>query len=432
MASRREAHRRSDGTGLCQGVVFVVGCRGLRCCRFERLWLGDQRRATVTLAPRDTQRHRASRQPVPVCWISGHLRRRGDGRQLSHQWSHNGAVIPGDLVHADAGIHHGCRPRFLRGPGLQPAGSATSGATLTVTAPSTQYESAIAASRPILYLRMNETAPVSQNTATNLGSTGTAGNGFYLGSLTRGTPGALAGNVGTAVTLSGGRVSVGYNAAWNPPGSFSVECWAKPSNTGTGNRVLIQSDDQRGVSGQMRTTARDGRSAERNEPAVRDRRIRWRAVLHHHCHRHGRRRGRVWSHFAATYDTATLAVTLYVNGVAVTNVIADAAVLLNTAAPLLLGDRGFGGWNFAGSLDEVAVYPVLLSAGQLRAHYEAALQAATAPGYCGLVVADGAADYLTLDGVGWASAGTPAHSTRALWAADRTLYGGAGTTVEIP
>ena len=354
------------------------------------------------------------------------------GGQLSYQWSHNGAPIPtatnatlslASITVADRGSYEVLVSNAM--------GSVTSGATLAVTAPSNPYEAAIAASRPILYLRMNETAPVTQNTATNLGSTGTTGTGVYLGSLTRGTPGALAGDVGTAVTLSGGRVSDGYNAAWNPTGSFSVEAWAKPSDIASGNRVLVQSmvngefpdnvNDrsgwafrQNGTSLQFVIGGADGAPFYTTIITAND------AVA-----------AGVWSHFAATYDASTLAVTLYVNGTAVTNVVADAAVLPNTAAPLLLGDRGYGGWNFAGSLDEVAVYPVLLSAGQLQAHYEAALQAATAPGYRNLVVADGAAVYLTLDGVA-TSPGTPAANLGTLGSAWTGLYGGGGGTVGNP
>ncbi|MBL9175354.1 MAG: hypothetical protein JNL10_17570 [Verrucomicrobiales bacterium] len=389
--------------------------------------------ATVTLAPLVTPSVTAA--PVSQSLFVGYpatFSVGATGGQLSYQWSHNGAVIPTatnatltlpSLSVADRGSYEVQITNSV--------GSATSGATLTVTAPSTPYEVAIAASRPILYLRMNETAPVSQNTATNLGSTGTTGTGLYLGSLTRGTPGALAGDVGTAVTLSGGRVSVGYNAAWNPPGSFSVECWAKPSDTGSGNRVLVQSmingeypdnaNDrsgwafrQNGTSLQFVIGGADGAPFYTTIITATD------AVA-----------AGVWSHFAATYDSSTLAVTLYVNGVAVTNVVADAAVLPNTAAPLLLGDRGYGGWTFAGSLDEVAVYPVLLSTGQLQTHYQAALQAATAPGYRNLVVADGAAEYLTLDGVA-TSPGTPAANLGTLGSAWTGLYGGAGTTVGNP
>ncbi|MBL9175353.1 MAG: immunoglobulin domain-containing protein [Verrucomicrobiales bacterium] len=351
------------------------------------------------------------------------------GGQLSYQWRHNGAPIPGatqdtlnlaSITAADRGSYE-----------VQVSnskGSVTGSGQLTVLTPTTAYEGAIAASRPIVYFRMNETASVSQNTATNLGSTGTVGTGLYEGSLARGTPGALAGNTGTAVTLSGGHVSVAYNPAWNPSGSFSVECWAKPVDTEAGSRVLVQSmingefpdnsDDrsgwclrQRGADLQFLIGGSDA-----NPPYV---------IIT----ATGALVGGVWSHAVATYEAGSRVVTLYVNGVVVATETSAAAVLPNTAAPLLLGDRGYGGWTFPGSLDEVAVYPVLLGAGQVQSHYQAALQAATAPGYRSLVVGDGAVVYLTLDGD---ADPTIASNLGTLGGAWNGIYQGAGTTVGDP
>jgi hypothetical protein len=139
-----------------------------------------------------------------------------------------------------------------------------------------------------------------------------------------------------------------------------------------------------------------------------------------------------WSHYAATYNAETLAVGLYVNGVEVTNVIAAAPLLPNTAAPLLLGDRGYGGWTFQGSLDEVAVYGSLLTPAKILTHYETGSSAATSAGYPDLVVADGPVEYLRLDDAPL-PAGANASANRGTWGGSwNGTYAGAGTVLGDP
>ena len=116
----------------------------------------------------------------------------------------------------------------------------------------------------------------------------------------------------------------------------------------------------------------------------------------------------VWQHVAMVYNS--VAPSLYINGVlAPTTVTRQDGVAMtqpeidalritpNFAAPLIVGDRGYGGWAYQGDVDELAIYPSALTAGQLVAHYDNGTNASPSPAYNTLVTGDGAVEYLRLD-----------------------------------
>ncbi|HMO63890.1 MAG TPA: hypothetical protein PKE47_01460, partial [Verrucomicrobiota bacterium] len=256
--------------------------------------------------------------------------------------------------------------------------AASASATLALLTPAGPYAAAVAASKPLLYFRLNETGPVAQATATNLGSLGAAGTGLYVGAVTHLAPGALAGGGNPAGTFSGGRAAVSHNAALNPEGSFTVEAWANPLNAAAGSRVLVQSmingeypDNPNDRSGWV--FRQNGANLEFLIGGL-DGAPFYTTTLT----AQGAVTAGAWNHYAAVYDGDTLDLALFVNGVLVTNVTVDAPVLPNTAAPILLGDRGYGGWTFQGGLGEGAVYPARPTPAQLLAHYEAGVNPATA------------------------------------------------------
>ncbi|HXD20688.1 MAG TPA: LamG-like jellyroll fold domain-containing protein [Vicinamibacterales bacterium] len=70
-----------------------------------------------------------------------------------------------------------------------------------------------------------------------------------------------------------------------------------------------------------------------------------------------------WTHLAATYDGATLR--MYVNGVQVSS--ASRTGSINTSnGPLQIGGDSGGGQNFAGTIDEVRVYDIALTAADIQ------------------------------------------------------------------
>lgn len=124
-----------------------------------------------------------------------------------------------------------------------------------------------------------------------------------------------------------------------------------------------------------------------------------------------------------------LQATLLVNGVVVTEMTVDAPILPNVAAPLLVGDRGYGGWALKGSMDEVALYAARLTVAQLRAHYEAGIHAATSGSYPSLVTSDGAVEYLRLDDAGLAPSVNAAGNNGTLGTAWTGTYAGGGSVL---
>lgn len=271
---------------------------------------------------------------------------------------------------------------------------ALSGGLLTAKA---DYAGEVLASGPLLYHRLNESVTTPTfDIAANTGSLGAPGNGTYVGSLNHPVAGALVGSSDTAVNLTGGKVNVPFNATLNPAGDFTVECWINPANLTAANRVLVQAM----INGENSGNANDrsGWAFRQNGGAL--------------TFLVGGTTGApfytttatsgsvltagVWQHVAVVYTSATTNISILLNGVQVFNVTGAEPLIPNFAAPVIIGDRGYGGWTYQGVIDEAAIYPSALSAAQLLAHYQNGTNAAPATPYPTLVATDGAVGYWRL------------------------------------
>src|SRR5262249_19975215 len=89
-----------------------------------------------------------------------------------------------------------------------------------------------------------------------------------------------------------------------------------------------------------------------------------------------------WTHLVFTSSPSD-GWRVYYNGVLTDGPFSPAGWLLNTTYPFHIGANvpGASAYNnfFDGSIDEVAVYPTVLSAARIQAHYQAALYGSNTP-----------------------------------------------------
>jgi len=290
-------------------------------------------------------------------------------------------------------------------------GSAILVLTLTVGLPArADYSNTVMSLQPVGYWRLNETTPVPTDTATNSGTLLSAANGLYAG-VTHPVSGALAGSSDTAGGFANGAtVTIPWNAALNPPGPFSVECWAN-SDAVDGNRhTLVQS----WVQGQNPTNPNDRSGwllrqegadlvlvlGSLGTPAA--------GAPYFYYTVPGVVSAGVWQHFLVSYDGTSPSI--YINGSLATPTvtrsdgvplspedIAAIRVTRNPLGPEIIGDRGYGGWAFSGSIDEVAIYGSALSASVALAHYQNGTSASPSQPYDQLIKASNPVGYWRLD-----------------------------------
>lgn len=332
------------------------------------------------------------------------------GGQLSYQWKLDGADISGatdaiftvETITTDDAGEYTVEVSNPVGP------TASASATLDVKVPPAgSYEEVVASTKPLLWYRYNEMGPKPENpAAANSGSLGAAGDGAYEGSVTHPVPGALVGSADMAAEFVGGTVSVPYNDALNPAGAFSVDCWIKPN--GSGNGMIVQEM----INGENpgNTDDRTGWGLRLNGTSLRFYvGQQWGAPYYYYYTTAGDvvTPGE-WQHVAMVYDGT--APSLYINGALVATTVTrqdglditqpeiDAIrIIPNYAAPMIVGNRGYGGWTFQGSIDEVALYPSALTPAQVLAHHQNGIDPTPAQTYDALVTGDGAVEYLRLN-----------------------------------
>src|ERR1041385_6534257 len=267
------------------------------------------------------------------------------------------------------------------------------------------YQSTVLSQNPVAYWRLNETTPppVPPILAANAGSVGAGGNGTYNNGVIRGVSGAIAGDANPAARFpqsAGNRVRVPYASQWNQTGPFSVEFWAKPAQTaalacpaasvefiptptqrngwliyqgdstlGTGNGFVFRQYNSTGLANQTGVSTNITLDTSK------------------------------WYHVVATFDGTNLK--LYLNGALGQSapIAGTARANTNSAIPLAFGARSDGSQGFfeyAGDLDECAVYTSALSASQVLTHYQAGTNPAPVTAYSTVVLGDGPAGYWRL------------------------------------
>ncbi len=193
-----------------------------------------------------------------------------------------------------------------------------------------------------------------------LGDTGTTAadrlattNGTYVGGVTTGRPGAIAGDADTAIGLNGttGTVSITSTTAISPTAGMSIETWVRPSAYPSSSNTILRKEGAYTV----RLTSGG---------AVLFRILKGGVAQNIQTPGNAVRLG-VWSHVVGTWDGTTMR--LYVDGVERVAQPLSAPIDTNTSK-LWLGSTYNSFDYFAGDLDEVAIYDHALSEARIIAH----------------------------------------------------------------
>ncbi len=249
------------------------------------------------------------------------------------------------------------------------------------------YQTTVLNDSPAGYWRLGENNGVATppSLAANLGSTGTSADGLYSGGVTLQAAGAL-GNADRAANFSSGTVSVPYDAALNPDGAFTVECWVfKQSGSGYPLGVLSSVYYTGG--------------SERNGWLFYDAGTDWEFRLgddsgYVATAKGGDATAGGWLHLAGVYDGANAI--LYTNGVAAASTALSRPYSPNPGWNTEIGGTTAFGRYFSGTIDEVAIYPRALTAAELLAHSQAA---ATPANYATQILASQPVGYWRLNDV---------------------------------
>ena len=272
-----------------------------------------------------------------------------------------------------AGSAHTYRVRVSDGTGTSGYSPASAPVTISGSAPPA-FASAVQGVAPGTYWELNEaTGPLA-------GSSASAAGGIAVGGVTQGVPGAVDG--GTGVRLDG---TTGYLTANDPTthgAAFTQSAFFK-TTTRVGGTIMAFSADQTGLGAPEGTDRvvfmeNDGKLAFALR-APSGRRTRFAFTRTATTFNDG-----AWHHVVATFDGLTLS--LYVDGE-----LHGTAETTNAALPgpshlragfanlsdfyLVFGRNASNipaptSYSFAGDLDEIATFPVALSAGQVQALWQ--------------------------------------------------------------
>jgi large repetitive protein len=218
------------------------------------------------------------------------------------------------------------------------------------------YGRTVADDSPTLYWRVGEASGTTAADSSPGGTTGT-----FAAGVTLGTPGAIPGIPNTAVTLSGTTTGEVYQSAAQPAAStFSSEAWLKTTTT-TGGQIIGFGSSQTGDSASHDRTVfmrNDGKLVFAPRGNL--------LLTSTAAYNDG-----AWHHVVATQTSA--GTVLYVDGSSVATSVGTTATAYSgywrVGGDTLAGISGAPTSKYlAGSIDEIAAYPVALTAAQVAAH----------------------------------------------------------------
>lgn len=239
------------------------------------------------------------------------------------------------------------------------APSTATGTTSSTSASSTGsgasiYATVVEEDHPLSYYRFDDTGEVAKDEEGNRA-------GSYAGGVTHGSPGAIAGDSSTSLTLDGqsGAVVLGDAFDFAPNLPFSIEVWARADavpdysamfekthrNPRNGYTILFYPDGHAGIerwTGDKTDTAAGAAPLELG----------------------------VWHHTVSTFSADGM-LRFYVDGTRLAEVAATAD-MADSSEPAVIGAGStLGTFFFTGGLDELAIYDHELDQARVSAHYQA-------------------------------------------------------------
>ena len=279
------------------------------------------------------------------------------------------------IQYRDAGLTPGSTHTYTvqasNGTKLSAKSPASAPVTVSATNPAQSYPQTVLADNPSFFWRLGET---SGSTAADSSPNGF--NGIYESGTTQGAPGPITGDPTTATSFNGQN---GLVSSANPvanPQNLSIELWVN-TTTDTGGKLIGFGDQQTGSSG----------SYDRHIYMMNDGQLvfgvwtgQTQTIETPNVYNDGQ-----WHHVVATIGPSGMA--LYVDGQLIgTN---STTVAQSYSGYWRVGGDNLNGWNldpwgsnsqgttqpysyyFQGTIGDVAVYPTVLSASQVAAHYAA-------------------------------------------------------------
>ena len=238
---------------------------------------------------------------------------------------------------------------------LPQAGGTLSG-KLTLAVPGTAgYSALVLADSPVGYWRLGEPSGTS---ATDSGPN--ALTGTYAGTYTLAQTGALASDTNTAVLMgTDGRMTVTNTAVLNFAGSFTLEAWIYRTSSAGAQMIMHKGASEFPpaqyefgfVSGplyfQVKDTGGTNRTVNVTAPSL-----------------------NAWHHVVGVYEVG-VGSRIYIDGALAGSIATAPTGAFVTTDPFVVGSVTY---DFLGMIDEVAIYPSVLTATRIQAHYVAGAQ----------------------------------------------------------
>lgn len=249
------------------------------------------------------------------------------------------------------------------------------------------YSGVILANSPYAYYRLGET---SGTTAADSGSGNNAGT--YHGGFTLNQQPGIGDSNNASVLLNGtnGYVLVPFSSGLSfGTGSFSVEAWIRTSSANPTQGVLSIRDDGSSTTARIIVEVISG-VTQFIVPLGQ-------SVVGSIVVNDGN-----WHHVVCVVDVVNELINIYVDGGLDTqSSLTPINLVFSGTPPLVFGaltnsSGGINGFYFPGNLDEIAIYPIALTAAQVLAHYNAGVFGTT-NAYSAAVLAASPLSYWRLD-----------------------------------